>query len=113
MGGRRAVEDRGRLGILREPGLLPDGRTILTEGDGVLRFFDADSGRERYGLPEAHQAGVTLVRYAPDGRTIFTGGDDATLREWDAETARHLRVIPAGAGVSLLAISPDGRNLAT
>ena len=33
----------------------PDGKTIITQRSGVLRFFEAGSGRERFGIPEAHQ----------------------------------------------------------
>ncbi len=62
----------------------PNGKTIITEQGGALRFSDSDSGQERFGSPEAHQAEVTFVQYAPDGRAIFTASDDGTVRAWDA-----------------------------
>ena len=69
------------------PAFSPDGKAIIIERGGVLRFFDADSGREQFGNPDAHQGYVTAVQYAPDGRAIFTASDDGTVREWDVRLA--------------------------
>jgi WD40 repeat protein len=91
----------------------PDGATIIAAWGGVLRFFETASGRERLGSPEVHQGSVSLVRYTPAGDTLLTAGDDGAVRQWDAMTARQLRVIPHGSRVHLLAVSPDGRSLAT
>ena len=91
----------------------PDGKTIITDQGGVLRFFEAGSGRERLGSPEAHQGGVSIVRYTPDGRGILSAGDDGTVRLWDAASGRQERVIQEDGRVHVLAISPDGRTLAT
>ena len=90
----------------------PDGKTIIVGWGNVLRFFEAGSGRERFVSPEAHQGSVSVVRYAPDGDTLFTAGDDGTIRQWDAVSARQVRVIPGTGMVNLLAVSPDGKSLA-
>jgi WD40 repeat protein len=90
-----------------------DGKTIIAERGGVLRFFEARSGREKLRSPEAHEGGVSVVRYTPDGRAILTAGDDGTVRQWDATTARQLRVFRHDGRVCQLAVSPDGASLAT
>ena len=90
----------------------PDGKAIIAERGGALRFFEADSGRERFASPDAHQGGVSVVRYLPDGRTILTAADDGTVRQWDATTARQLRVYPHDGRVALLSVSADGASLA-
>ena len=95
------------------PAFSPDGKTVIVERGGVLRFFEADSGRERFGTPEAHQGGVSVVRYTPDGRAILTAGDDGTVRRWDATNGRQLGVISQVGRVYGLAVSSDGRSLAT
>ncbi len=74
--------------------LSPDGKTIIAERGGALRFFEAESGRERFGSPEAHQGGVNVVQYLPDGRTILTAADDGTVRQWEAATARRSGSFP-------------------
>jgi RNA polymerase sigma factor (sigma-70 family) len=91
----------------------PDGKTILALRGGVLRFFETESGRERFASPEAHQGGVSVIRYTSDGRAILTAGDDGTVRHWDAAIARQIRVIPHGGRVHRLAVAPDGRTIAT
>jgi RNA polymerase sigma factor (sigma-70 family) len=91
----------------------PEGKTIITERGGALRFFEARSGRERLRLPEAHEGEVSVVRYTPEGRSILTAGDDGTVRQWDAVTARQLRVFAHDGRVHQLAVSADGASLAT
>jgi RNA polymerase sigma factor (sigma-70 family) len=100
---------------LRAGGLAfsPGGETIAAERGGVLRSFEAATGRELMGVPDAHQGGVSVVRYTPDGHIVVTAGDDGTVRIWDAADARQLRVIPHGGRVRCLAVSPDGRKIAT
>ena len=94
------------------PSRLTAERSSRRKG-GVLRFFEAESGQERLANPEAHEGGVKVVTYTPDGTSVLTAGDDGTVRLWDASNARQLRVFPHSGRVHLLAVSPDGRSLAT
>src|SRR5262249_32576819 len=49
-----------------------------------------------------------------DGGLAVTGGDDGTVRVWDAATGRHKRKVEvAGHWVRAAAVSPDGSWLAT
>ena len=96
-----------------EAAFSPDGNTLIAERGGVLRFFEARSGRERLRSAEAHEGGVSVVRYTPDGRAILTAGDDGAVRQWDASTARQLRVFAHDRRVHQLVVSADGASLAT
>ena len=62
----------------------------------------------------ATPARCTSVAYAPDGATLATGGDDGTVRIWDARTGQQQHQLTGHTGpVYAVAYAPDGATLAT
>ncbi|MEY4978148.1 MAG: hypothetical protein RLZZ352_418, partial [Pseudomonadota bacterium] len=49
--------------------------------------------------PAGHIGAVHSVAYSPDGHRIASGGDDGTLRLWDAATGQSLRVMEGHEGL--------------
>ena len=62
----------------------------------------------------AHVGGVAALVVASDGSWLATGGQDGTVRIWDAATGQERTALAGHAHqVSVMAIAPDGSWLAT
>jgi len=90
----------------------PDGNLLASAGyDGTIRLWDPATGHEVRRLV-GHTRRVLAIRFTPDGARLVSAAEDDTLRVWDVASGRSLaqkRIHNGGC----LAISPDGRFLAT
>ncbi len=97
--------------------ISPDGRLLVTGNDlGELKFWRLSTG-ELLHTHRAHQDKVLALAYLPAGGRLVSGSEDKTARLWlaepeHAEVTELYQVLP-GYSVEALAISPDGKRLAT
>jgi RNA polymerase sigma factor (sigma-70 family) len=98
--------------------LSPDGKHLATatwvENRNRILVWDVAERKlaRRMDLPDASRL-VTAVSFAEEGKTL-AGVFGETVCLWDAATGRELRRFVGHAGViEALAISPDGKTLAT
>lgn len=96
----------------------PDGKTLVS-GDaypnGIVRFWDTATGKERRRLPARANSGVSALAFAPDGRTVACShhGVEAGARLVDAESGEVRKQLPIHFGlIDSLHFSPDGKALA-
>jgi WD40 repeat protein/serine/threonine protein kinase len=116
---RERARLRGHTAEVRDAEFAPGGRELLTVagGQGGIRLWDPVGGKER--LPPTPEADAVLAAtYAAGGRLLVAGCKDGMVRAWDHPGTGGLGTtrwtLPAHPKpVHALAVSPDGRTLAT
>jgi len=104
----------GNLKLLR--GILQDYADSTSEAN--LRHFEWYHLNYLANLPHrvfrGHTGEVYAVAYAPGGRVVVTGGEDGTVRLWDAASGEALAVLHEHAScINSIDFSPDGDTFAT
>jgi WD40 repeat protein len=93
--------------------LTPAG-DVLAAGNknGLVELFDSSSGELRQTL-RGHSGGVFSLAADPLGRWIFSAGKDGKIIRWSVASSEKLSEWDNGEKVLTLAVSPDGKILAS
>jgi WD40 repeat protein len=91
----------------------PDGGRLLSgSNDGLAAVWDVASGKRICNFKK-HQKQVTRVAFFPSGKEAVSAGQDKMLRVWDAQTGEERLAIAHPEVIWGLAVSPNGRLIAT
>ncbi|PPQ75265.1 hypothetical protein CVT24_007438 [Panaeolus cyanescens] len=110
---------------IRSVRFSPDGKFLATGAeDRKIRIWEIATRRIRH-VFAGHEQEIYSLDFSPDGRYIVSGSGDRTMRIWDlTDPAAHRTITiadsdagakplaPNDAGVTSVAISPDGRWVA-
>ncbi len=90
-----------------------DGRRLVASlQNGQAIVWDVPRGK-RLSVFKQHTTPVTRVAFLPGGEEVASNGQDKMLRIWNAETGQQRLAIAHPDVVWGLAVSPDGRLIAT
>jgi WD40 repeat protein len=111
----RAGPNRGALLAAR---FTPDGKSLVTLGNGGAIIWDAATQQVRHRLKTQNLPHAVLAM-TPDGQTLTLLEWDGVLSLWDVATGRELRrikgdMVTANPGLTpSVVFSPDGKTLAS
>jgi WD40 repeat protein len=105
-----------------------DGQTVASSSHGgVVRVWNAESGREVHPLYQDAPLPMRAASFAPTDTELAVGGDDGVIRLWDGFACQHtgaindspicidtpMRLQSSHSPIRSLAWSPDARYLAS
>jgi RNA polymerase sigma factor (sigma-70 family) len=95
----------------------PDSKTLLS-ADDTIRFWEVATGKERLTLAELDRSpgqwgGYRFPQLSRDGKKLTALVSDTTALVWDVDTRIDTTFRTPNAWIECVALSPDGKLLAT
>jgi DNA-binding beta-propeller fold protein YncE len=107
---------QAHVGAVNSAAFSPDGKLLATANtDRVIRLWDATNGKEVRKFDQAKEE-PGLLAFSGDGKSLVSAGKKTpVLRLWDVTTGKEQSQLsgPRGGTLQALALSPDGKKVAT
>jgi WD40 repeat protein len=94
--------------------ISPDGRYVASgAADQVIRLWELPDCREVRKFDTGPDFSTTAMAFSPDSKHLFSGGKRGEVTMWEIETGRPKVVVTHSKPLHGIAVSPDGRWLAS
>jgi len=104
----------GRNRFISDEAVFDGERFITRVFSYGAAVWEVSTGRRTAMMRSPEGASPNAIAATPDLEWIFTGDSDHRIRVWDRAEGRLLRTLTGhGGGIRELAVSPDGRTLAS
>jgi WD40 repeat protein len=107
----------GHQGTVKSLTFTPNSKILVSGGadnEGIIRFWDVESGRNAGNIGKAHQTAVESVVVTTDGQTLISCSSDSRINLWDLKSLKFNRsLVGHNTNVLALAVSPDNKVLAS
>ena len=95
----------------------PDSQQLAATSNEILQIWDASNGH-MVNKMQVYSGPLVSLDWSPNGYILATGGDEGTIRLWDAKQGRELCVFLSPSeslsiGILIVKWSPDGKMIAT
>lgn len=110
--GEPLLELKGHTAGLNWLDVAADGRIATCARDGTIRLWTADG--KGLAVLKGHRGGVNSVSWSRDGKRLASGGEDASVRIWEAATGAELALLRGhDSAVYRVAFSHSGTRIAS
>jgi WD40 repeat protein/serine/threonine protein kinase len=107
---RKALPLKGHAAWVIGVAMSADGRRVVSGSrDGVVKVWDADTGREKFSFKVSALDLRLSVAMTGDGRRLAAAGEE--IKIWDADTGEEKLTLKGGGDLAVF--SGDGRRLAS
>ncbi|TBU33615.1 WD40-repeat-containing domain protein [Dichomitus squalens] len=111
---RRVATFEGHTGRLVSHPWSPDGTTITSVANNVVRLWETKTFQQLQLLDGAHESNIWFIHFSPDGHWLASGGQDYDCCVWDVSSGTLHKVLRGHRGMLYSAsFNPGSIRLAT
>lgn len=89
---------------------------VIGDGEGRIQSWNLNSRIKIKSFPaqgSSNKLPINSLAFSPDGKILVSGGDDFSIKLWEVDSGKELKIGKHSARVRTVAFSPDGKLIAS